>query len=281
MEQPKELLEGFSSARHGSVYLHHCGVEQCDTGHSFGPAVRDHTLIHCVLKGRGRFFVGARRYEVKAGAAFLILPGVVTTYTADIQEPWHYCWVGFGGSDVPEILRLCGIGPERPVFAYAAAPEEMAACVRSLFDSTRLKANPFRMISQLYEFFALLSGDAPFEQPRSQGIVDAVIDYAQKNYSYHITVEDMAQHVGVDRSHLFRMFKKALGLSPQQYLLDCKLRRAAQLLAQTDLRVTEVMYSCGFSDPANFSRLFKRRFCQSPAQYRQNPPASSKEESRL
>lgn len=274
MRSDNQLVEVFSFHRHGGVYLHHCGIEPCVPGHSFGPAVRDHTLVHCVLKGGGDFFVGNRRFLVRAGEAFLILPGMVTTYTAHEQDPWQYCWVGFGGTDVPDILRLCGLGPDRLVFPYGAPPAKMEECVRQLLSSTRGNANPFRIMSQLYEFFAFLCGDAPFQQPHSQGIVDAAMDYAEKNYSYHISVEDMAQHVGVDRSHLFRIFKKALGISPQQYLLDCKLRRAAELLTTTDLRITEVMYSCGFRDPADFSRLFRRRFSMPPARYRQNPPAS-------
>ena len=89
-----------------------------------------------------------------------------------------------------------------------------------------------------------------------------------KNYSYHITVEDIARRLGVDRSHLFRIFKKGLGCSPQAYLLDYKLGRAVQLLVQTDLTVTEIMYSCGFADLPNFSRQFKKKFGAPPALYR-------------
>ena len=272
MKELDELIASGSAGRLGGVYLHLCGFEQCAPSHSFGPAVRDHTLIHCVLSGRGKFYAGGQCRTVSAGEAFLILPGAVTTYTADSADPWRYCWVGFNGADVPEILRCCGLGAERMVFPYASSPQEMEACVRNILTSARLGANPFRTLSLLFEFLALLSGDSPFEQPPGPSIAGAAMDYVAKNFSYPITVEDIAQHVGVNRSHLFRIFKKAVGMPPQRYLLEYKLQRAAELLSRTELRVAEVMYSCGFSDPANFSRLFKRRFGTPPAEYRQSRP---------
>ena len=84
------------------------------------------------------------------------------------------------------------------------------------------------------------------------------MEYALRNYSYGITVEELARHVGVDRSHLFRIFKKMLGISPQEYLLNLKLARARELMESTELSVTEIMYSCGFNDLSNFSKQFKK-----------------------
>lgn len=259
-------VKNTSPARIEGVYLHHCGFEHCTPGHSFGPAVRDHTLVHMVLDGKGRFYAGGRSYLVEKGQGFLIEPGAVTTYAADLEDPWYYCWVGFSGSDVPAILRQCGLGADCPVFPFPSA-EEMERCVARLQQSVGPDANPFATTARLFDFFALLGG-TPGPAARSRGLLEAAIDYMAKNYSYHITVEDIARHLGVDRSHLFRIFKKGLGCSPQAYLLDYKLGRAVQLLVQTDLTVTEIMYSCGFADLPNFSRQFKKKFGAPPALYR-------------
>ena len=80
-----------------SLEIYFCGREQCAAGHSFGPAVRPHYLIHFILSGKGRYHVNGDAYHLQAGDAFLIYPGETTVYEADEKNPWEYAWIGFGG----------------------------------------------------------------------------------------------------------------------------------------------------------------------------------------
>ena len=102
-----------------------CGVEACAPGHSFGPAGREYFLLHYVVRGKGIFRRGKREYTLQAGEIFVIRPGEVTYYEADMRDPWEYMWVAFDGFDVLEILRrtgLCGAAG-----AGRAAPARRAA----------------------------------------------------------------------------------------------------------------------------------------------------------
>ena len=81
--------------------------------------------------------------------------------------------------------------------------------------------------------------DVPSAGGSGNHTLDVAVDHIRKNYSYPLTVEETARRCGVDRSHLFRLFKRHLGISPQQYLLNLRLTRAQELLRTLRASKTE------------------------------------------
>ena len=82
------------------------------------------------------------------------------------------------------------------------------------------------------------------------------------------SVGDMASAAATSRSGLQRKLKQAMGITPQDLLREARIKRACQLLRQTDKNVSEVAYACGFSDPKYFSRSFKQSTGMSPTEYK-------------
>jgi AraC-like DNA-binding protein len=219
-----------------------------------------------VLDGEGVFSVGERHYSLKKGQGFLIHPGVVTLYRADNVNPWKYVWVGFNGADASSICSLCGIGLEHPVFQFSDE-NKLKNCIYELGESYRANNNGFLVLSRLYEFFSYIrSIDSP--SGKTVSLIDLALDYINKNYSYGLTVNQIANHLGISRSHLFRIFKENMDMSVQGYLLYYRLERAKSMLKNTDRSVKEIMYSCGFKDSPNFSRQFSSAYGLPPGAYR-------------
>jgi AraC-like DNA-binding protein len=84
-----------------------------------------------------------------------------------------------------------------------------------------------------------------------------------------IELEDAARQAGISPFHFLRSFSSVLGVTPHQYLLRSRLRRAARYLADDDKPVTDVAYDVGFNDLSNFVRTFHRAAGVSPLKFRQ------------
>lgn len=247
--------------------IYHCGWERCEPGHQYGPALRDHYLLHCVLQGEGVYHVYDQEYHLRAGQGFLIQPGVITTYRADRDNPWYYVWVGFNGMAAGDILKHCGLTLKHPILEFEdpAAVESVVLSMKHDFDEG---CGQYRMLSLLYAFFALLEKQMDPEMKKERyNVVSEAIDYMNRNYSYGVTIDQMARQLGTSRSQMFRQFKKEMGISPQEYLLRFRLERSKELLRDRRLTIGEVMRSAGFQDLSNFSRQFKRRYGVSPREY--------------
>jgi AraC family transcriptional regulator len=85
-----------------------------------------------------------------------------------------------------------------------------------------------------------------------------------------LSLEDMAQSVGLSTAHFARMFRKSTGETPHQFVLRQRVERAKAMLRAPDARVLDVAVACGFKTPQHFAQVF-RDFCRvSPTEYRQD-----------
>ena len=86
-----------------------------------------------------------------------------------------------------------------------------------------------------------------------------------ENLETPISPNDIAGKVGISRRHLERLFKSKIGVSPKSYYVKMRLQKARSLLLQTDLRISEIAFACGFSSMTHFSKSYAREFGVSPS----------------
>lgn len=222
------------------------GEETCRPGHTFGPAVRDYTLIHYVLSGRGVLRDKDGTHPVGPGQAFLIRPGEVTVYSADTQRPWHYRWVGFDGALSAEFAKL------PPVI-------DLPDWVLDDMIRAGQRGTEYELAAVLFRLYALLFA------PARSGVVGRVENYIRSGYMTPIRVEEIARQLNLDRRYLSRVFKAETGLSVKEYLTGHRLERARELLL-SGCGVKEAALLCGWEDPSNFSRRFRQQYGCAPSE---------------
>ena len=96
------------------------------------------------------------------------------------------------------------------------------------------------------------------------------INFIVAHYQEDITVEDIARQAGLNRSYFGKVFKAAMGKSPQQYLIGYRMNKAAELLKLTALSVGEVGRAVGYPNQLHFSRAFKNVYGTSPREWRKH-----------
>ena len=82
-----------------------------------------------------------------------------------------------------------------------------------------------------------------------------------------LTIDLIADEVGLSRVHLHRKMKDLTGQTPHDFIRKVRLKKAAELLQAGKMNVSEVTYTCGFSSPTSFSALFQKVYGVSPSQY--------------
>ncbi|MCD7806543.1 MAG: AraC family transcriptional regulator, partial [Lachnospiraceae bacterium] len=92
--------------------------------------------------------------------------------------------------------------------------------------------------------------------------------YIKNNYHKNITVQDIADYVGINRSYLYRLFMQEFSISPKNYIFDYRFHMATDLLSNTDMTVSAIALSCGFKDVSAFCSQFRKSTGFTPKQYR-------------
>jgi AraC-like DNA-binding protein len=82
-----------------------------------------------------------------------------------------------------------------------------------------------------------------------------------------LSVDMIAEEVGISRVHLHRKMKELTGQTPHDFIRTLRLKQAAHLLATQNMNITEVVYACGFSNAASFSTMFKNVYGMAPRDY--------------
>jgi AraC family transcriptional regulator len=96
----------------------------------------------------------------------------------------------------------------------------------------------------------------------------SVTEFMHANIEEDLTLDEMAQCVGLSTAHFSQMFRKSTGESPRQFLLRQRVERAKEMLRVDEMRVLDVAVACGFRTQQHFARVFRRICGASPTEYR-------------
>ena len=253
--------------------LYQFGWEKCTPLYQFGPAIRNHFLFHYVISGKGMLELNYNTYQLEAGQGFLLCPTQISSYFADSQDPWTYAWVEFDGLRARECLTLAGLGENQPIYTPTQTADKngLERYITALVDNA--EASPIRLVG-----LAMVLLDELIQTSKTRitagnkhlrdFYIKEALGYIEANFQKDISIEDIANASGLNRSYFGRLFKEVFGQSPQQFLIHYRMTKAAELLKASRISIAKIGNSVGYENQLHFSRAFKNDFGISPSEYR-------------
>lgn len=254
------------------LYMINCGYEDCYFDFSCAPHTRKYYLIHYVTKGCGFFEVGGEKHEVKAGDIFIIRPNELVTYSSpDTENTWSFCWIGFSGSNAKHYIEETGLRNVDNVFHLLS--DEFLSVISNCLDyveSVHFEASQMLLNTYLLQALAIICKKIKTEPEKSKAsyVVERAVRYIEYNYMNDISPSSAAKFFSLDRTYFYRIFKNSTGTSPVHYIMNYRIKKAAELLKSSSYSIGEIASFVGIHDIYYFSKLFKKVKGVSPSSYR-------------
>jgi AraC-like DNA-binding protein len=264
-------------------------VERRDPQEPFGLHSHEFSEIVIITGGKGLHITGEDSYELSAGDTFVIGGDRPHDYLNMDQLRLINVLL-----DVNELPMMLSDLPSLPGY-HALFTLEPAWRKRHMF-SSRLQLSPVQLVTaigmvdqmeaeldkrgpgfgvmatttllQLATFLSRCYGQSRNPQSKSLLRIAEAISHIESNYTESITLDDLIEISGMSRRNFLRTFETTMGAPPIKYLIRLRVRRACQLLQQTNESVTSIALSVGFSDSNYFSRQFRLITGSSPREFR-------------
>lgn len=208
-------------------------------------------LLFYSCEGGGSFKLKDTWYHVKEHEFFILPMGSSTLLYADSKTGWVHRWINFSGTLIHDFMSF------PTVFSLPKAFTD------TLYDPTEKERNlSSRLAGDLYHIHARMNRI----KEKAPDYVQSVINRVNTSYSEKLTVTSMANELGLDRSHLSRLFKSRMGITIQDYIVHFRITKAKQFLLN-GYSVSDTAQLCGFGDYINFSRVFLRETSCRPTEW--------------
>ncbi len=238
--------------------------------HTHRPQGRpDYQLLYLV-GGTAEFSVRGERQKIAEGGMVLYCPQEEQEYWYRLDEQPDVYWVHFTGTEADAFTAELGLhGGVYTVGMDIRYRELMEALIRELQLKRSLADEMTEaLLRELLVRMARRDREMHTVLPRSP-MVDRAVREIERRFAEPLTVTELAVQSNVEACWFSRLFRRQVGMSPQQYLMSVRMTKARELLSTTDCSVGEVARLTGYDNPLYFSRLFRRQCGCSPREYRQ------------
>ncbi|MBQ9859228.1 MAG: helix-turn-helix transcriptional regulator [Clostridia bacterium] len=252
------------------LFCGHYRLQQAPRFRTTRPNGREDWQLLYVATGQVRFLIHGEYRWVTAGQAVLYRPHEPQDYIYHIADKPEVYWVHFCGDQAETMLNRYGLTDALMTVGDNPDLRRLPEQIIRDIQQCRPHCEDMTALLLMQWFIALQRGrNETAHTPCNALVRQALVDF-QRLYANPFSLTAYARSLPMEPGWFSRLFRRETGSSPQAYLTNLRLTRAAHLLRSTDCPVGEVARLVGYEDPLYFSRLFARHFGVSPRHYRKS-----------
>ncbi len=255
---------------------------------SFPPHTHNFIELEIIVNGRADHIVEGRAYHIKKGDVVIIRP----SYVHELQKVDHLEFYNYK-FDLDKLILIDNGIEKMPGFQslfvmqpfenchydinYLSLGEEKLMTLQILselmLEEWQNKRSGYKLSIKNYLMSLitfLIRNDLPRLTSTSSKTSDIIhsVNFIHEKFHERITLTMLSRMTSLSERQYSRIFHEVYGISPIDYVINCRLTLACRLLKTTNKSLSDISKECGFGDKVSFSRLFKRRYDITPGEYR-------------
>lgn len=238
-----------------------------------GRVLNEYQLLY-ITEGEGVFnSAHAKDVPLKAGDLFLLFPGEWHSYHPTGKHGWKSYWIGFKGKNVDDRVKAGFLSVEKPIYHVGFSADIIRlyeeAYKRAQEEAPYLQQILAGIVNHLVGLMYALERSMELSKDHTRvDMINLARLRIRESLEVDLTIQQIAEDLGVSYSNFRKLFKEFTGISPALYQQDLRLQRAKELLATTTLSIKEIAYRLRFESPDYFSSKFKIKTGKKPSEFR-------------
>jgi len=244
---------------------------------SYGKHAHEEFSFGVTLAGRQDFFAGGASYRSNPGNIIIFNPGDVHDGHSGLDDTLQYRMLYVHPAQLEPMLNSAGITHSRD-FRIADALLDDPQLRQHILNMALLIEN--NTTDKLYQECELYQMAARIAQrygkcslkPKTRKLDHLLLqarDFMVENIQDNMSLNEISRQANLSKYHFLRMFRQQFGITPHQYIINCRVNRAREAI-DLGACLDDVVFDYGFSDLSHFNRRFKPIFGMTPRQYQQH-----------
>ena len=238
-----------------------------------GRVLTEYQILY-ISKGKGTFTSeSTRKTNIRKGQIIVLFPGQWHTYCPSTDTGWNEYYIGFEGSIIDNLIQNKFISADNQVLDVGVNEELVNLYSNAIQVAKDDKKNTQQYLAgivlHIIGMVISYSQNRSLKLNKSGQIMERAKIIMTENIHRKIDIQQVATNLGTSYSWFRKEFKEYTGFSPAQFFQEQKLRKAKELLLETNLSIKEIAFKLDFSSYEYFLSFFRKRVGVTPSEYRE------------